>query len=448
MVATVAEAADYLVDDQKDYEAIIPTLLPGDSVILRNGVWRHFEIVLRGHGTADNPITLTAETPGEVILSGRSSLGMAGDYLVVRGLVFRNGYSPTKNVIRFGINSDTHANNSRLTEVVIDRYNHPDRNRRDFWVTIQGQNNHIDHNYFAGKTTAGPTLVVDLRSLESRRNNHLIEENYFGHRPRSQDNGHESIRIGVSKFSSERSETTVHRNYFERCDGEAEIISNKSEGNIFTENVFDRSRGSLVLRLGGDNLVARNLFLGRGVPGTGGIRITDDHQVVVENYLEGLRGTGYLSALIIMNGGRRSGSHVTYEQVIGARIQNNTIVDVAGLSFGADRDGLDNEPLDSVFRENLIIGTKSSPKIDVIGDMSGIKFQKNVVDMPTQADLLQGEALRIDLVRADNGLLYPGEDGEPDAGVGMLRDFDPVDREETGPNWYPKPSPEDVNAIL
>jgi len=99
---------------------------PGDVIKLANGTWEDFEILFEGKGKKDKPITLTAETKGEVILSGQSNLRLSGEYLEVSGLVFKNGYTPTSEVIAFR-NSKKLANNSRVTEIVIDNYNNPER---------------------------------------------------------------------------------------------------------------------------------------------------------------------------------------------------------------------------------------------------------------------------------------------------------------------------------
>ncbi len=47
----------------------------------------------------------------------------------------------------------------------------------------------------------------------------------------------------------------MENNWFEGCDGETEIISNKSGGNTYRGNVFFRSAGALTLRHGNGNRV-------------------------------------------------------------------------------------------------------------------------------------------------------------------------------------------------
>ncbi len=93
--------ADSFVTTQDEFEAAVQAARPGDTITMANGAWRDIEMVFTGNGTADRPITLTAESKGDVIISGLSNLSIAGEYLVVKGLVFRDGYTPTNEVISF-----------------------------------------------------------------------------------------------------------------------------------------------------------------------------------------------------------------------------------------------------------------------------------------------------------------------------------------------------------
>ena len=205
-----------------------------------------------------SPITLTVEEKGKVILQV-SQFAHGGEYLHVEGLVFKNGYTPTNEVISFRKSSKVLAN-TRLTECVIDNYSNPERHEQDSWVAVYGKNNWVDHNHFEGNR--GVTLIVRLNSPESRENNHRIEANYFGPRQNLGSNGGETLRIGTSHFSLENSKTIVEGNFFDRVDGEHEIISNKSCQNVFRNNVFFESIGTLTMRHGNETLVEGNVFLG------------------------------------------------------------------------------------------------------------------------------------------------------------------------------------------
>lgn len=431
-----ASAEAYLVKDQDAYRQAVQRLEPGDKLVLANGVWRDFEIVFEAYGEEGKPISLMAESPGKVIISGRSNLRIGGEHLVVHGLTFKNGYSPSNEVISFRLDSDTLAHRSRLSEVVIDGFNKPNRTDEDQWVTLFGKNNRVDHSYFAGKTNKGPTLVVRLNAEESRENGHIIDHNFFGHRPTLGGNGGETIRIGVSDYSRTRSETVISRNYFERCDGEVEIISIKSEGNAISENTFYESRGSVVFRHGGNNEASRNVFLGNGVSDTGGVRVINENQTIKENYFEGLRGEKFLSALTIMNGVPNSPIN-RYHQVKSANVSQNSFIDFnsIGLAVGSDEER-SAAPADSAVTNNLFITDASSP-VSVFDDISGIRFGENVSG--SQAMEAFGSIIdpEIELVRAENGLLYPA--GDAYQTVGAPRDLDPVKRQNTGPAWFEKP---------
>lgn len=202
-------AETYLVKTIEQYQQVAQQLQAGDEVVLANGQWENFEIVFHGQGAQAKPITLRAQANGQVLITGQSNLRLAGEYLVVKGLVFTQGYTPSPEVISFRINKDQLAYHSRVTEVVIDEFSNPDRFESDYWVALYGKNNRFDHNYLAGKRNRGVTVVVRLDTEESRENNHLIDHNYFGYRPVFGSNGGETLRVGTSHYSMFNSPSTI-----------------------------------------------------------------------------------------------------------------------------------------------------------------------------------------------------------------------------------------------
>ena len=85
LASCASPAAEIKVNTQQEYWDAIKGLQPGDAVVLANGEWRDFEILLIGEGTAEQPVTLTAETKGQVLITGQSNLRLAGKHLVVAG---------------------------------------------------------------------------------------------------------------------------------------------------------------------------------------------------------------------------------------------------------------------------------------------------------------------------------------------------------------------------
>ncbi len=436
-VPALAFAESALVRTPAEFASALPRLQPGDTLTLADGEWRDVQIVFTGKGVEGRPITLTAQTPGKVILTGRSNLSMAGEHLVVSNLVFRDGFSPTGEVLSFRKSRTERANYSRVTGVVIDGFSKPDRTESDNWIALYGHHNRFDHNQIVGKTNAGTTLVVIRDAEQGLENRHAIDHNYFGRRPMLGSNGGETIRVGTSHDSTSSSFTTVSENWFEHCAGEVEIISNKSGGNVYRGNVFFESQGAMVLRHGDDNLVEGNVFIGNGLPNTGGVRVINRRNTIRNNYMEGLAGTNFGSALTIMYGVPNSPVN-RYVQVDGAVIENNTLVDAREMSFGA---GMDAErsaaPINSRFAQNLIVNRDGRDPILVQGDMSGVAFTGNV-QSPAATKALPGIAGRkVTLERGPTELLLPK--GLKD--VGARRDLTFVARKDTGVSWYPKTTP-------
>lgn len=435
IAAAGAEAAEILVRTPAEYTAATGAgaLRPGDTVVLANGEWRDFQIVFTGKGTSALPIRLTAQSPGKVILSGQSNLRMAGEYLVVSNLVFRDGHSPTGEVLSFRVSRKERARHSRITGSVVDHFNQPDRSRSDHWVAMYGSYNRFDHNQLVGKNNVGATMVVVRDPMQGLDNRHRIDHNWFGPRPSLGSNGGETLRIGTSKDAGSDSNSLVENNWFEGCDGEVEVVSNKSGGNIYRGNVFKQSRGALVLRHGDGNLVENNVFFGDGKTDTGGIRVINRRQTVRNNYLEGLAGDGYSSALSIMYGVPDSPAN-RYAQVDQALIERNTFVGSRHLLFGAGKnDERTAAPINSRFAGNLIVG--DGDPVRVLGDLSGIAFGGNV-QSPAASALLSGGvgSRKLTMTRAATGLLVANNAD----GVGADPALTYLPRSEVGVAWYPK----------
>ncbi|MEZ4888824.1 MAG: polysaccharide lyase 6 family protein [Chitinophagales bacterium] len=425
-----------LVHNLEEFKKTVESAKAGDKIILANGVWKDVELVFVGEGTEKAPITLTVEEKGKVTLEGQSNLRMAGEYLVIEGLVFKNGFTPTNEVISLRRNKEYLCNNCRVTECVIDNYSNPERFESDYWVGIYGKNNRFDHNYLTGKRNHGVTLAVRLTTEESQENHHQIDHNYFGYHPILGSNGGETLRIGTSHHSLTNSNTLVENNYFDRCNGEHEIISNKSCQNIYRGNTFYECQGTLTMRHGNETLVESNYFFGNGKANTGGIRIINEKQKVVNNYCEGLTGYRFRGALVIMNGVPNSPLN-RYFQVKDSEASNNTFIncDYIQLCAGSDEER-SATPENTVVSNNLFYNEKKDDLFTVYDDISGIKFEGNILSENIQAIAKKGfENKKIILERNKEGILMPKGDTAKGAGITEVKDH--ASPENTGVTWYP-----------
>ena len=389
-----AHAKDFYVLNASEIRTAMQSAQPGDTLTMANGVWTDQKIVFQGSGTATAPILLRAETPGYVIVNGKSNLRVAGNYLVVDGVRFVGGYSPSGAVVEFR-KSGIHSNYCRMTNCSIVDYNPANKSEDYKWVSLYGTYNRVDHCYFAGKNHSGTTLVV---WLNGNPNYHRIDHNHFGYRPPLGFNGGETIRVGTSDWSMSDSYTTVEYNYFERCNGETEIISSKSCENIYRYNTFAECQGVLTLRHGKRCAVYGNFFFGNRKDDTGGVRVTGEGHKVYNNYFKNLDGSGYKSALVLMNGVPDSPLN-RYFQVKNALVAFNTFVNCRNtFLFGA---GASNEL--SLPPENCLIANNA-----VLTNHTIIRQEDEPTGTLWEGNIFKGSSLGIDqpdgIMLADPGL--------------------------------------------
>lgn len=371
-----AKAQNIPVDNSQSLNAAIKKAVPGDTIIMADQEWRDIDIKFKSNGTADKPVVLRAQTPGKVKLTGSSSLRIGGDYLEVHGLWFDGGDTGKNNVIRFEADSDTPARYSRLTNCAIIGVGPEQRDITSYYVALHGKNNRVDHCAFLGKTNKGPTVAVRLKN--GADNQHRIDHNYFGERIPLGFNGGETIRIGTSTYSMESSRTIVENNFFEKCNGEIEIISIKSGNNIVRNNLILESEGTITLRHGNNNLIDGNVIIGNNVPKSGGIRMINKGNIVQNNILIGIKGKEYRAPLVIMNGIPNTELN-GYHQVENGIIQNNTIINSAPVALAINsRKGADAAPLNTKFLNNLFYSDDRSLVAAAFGDVTGIHMDGNV----------------------------------------------------------------------
>ena len=376
-----AGATDFPVSTVAQITTALVTAVPGDTITMTNKVWTDADILFKKSGTAASPITLRAQTPGQVILDGASRLRIAGSWLVVDGLRFQSGYVTNSEIIAFRDGSSSLATNCALINCAIIDYRAPWTNDCK-WVSLYGLSNRVENCYFAGKTNLGTTLVVWLPATNNPyANYHIIRRNHFGSRPELGVNGGETIRVGTSDVSFNSSRTLVEENLFQFCNGEVEIISNKSCDNLYRYNTFDSCEGTLTLRHGNRCTVEGNWFFGHGLPLTGGVRIIGEDHTVFNNYFDGLTGEDERSALSMMNGITNS-PLFGYFQVKHAQVLFNTFVNCSNNFtigvVGTDGNGTVGTlpPIDSTNANNIVYGS-AAPLVNIVTAPTNILWEGN-----------------------------------------------------------------------
>lgn len=482
-----------LVENSDQLNEAIAKATPGSEIVLADGVWNDLAISFYGEGTEQQPITLRAETPGNVFLEGQSYLDLAGEYLIVSGLYFRNGYSPTKTVIRYRMSEDSIANHCQVTSCVIEGFTRPNRFERDRWIELYGKHNKLDHCYISGKANDGVTLMVYHKGNEHTKSYHQIVNNYFGPRPRKGGPRAETIRLGGSETSMTPGYVNVSDNYFEACNGEVEIISDKTNFNSFTGNIFYKCEGSLVMRHSDYTTVDGNMFIGDDDSDFyGGIRAINTGHWITNNYFYKIRGEEFRSPLAVMNGIPKSSLN-RYKQVTDVVVAHNTWVDCKSpwqIGVGQNKASADVLPVSEIrsappirttIANNLIYNT-AADEAPVVNhdDIDGVRFENNVIDNAgsdfTDFDAVANADIEMNQVNdwlyvptgGSNALLdevFPGYGFDmiesdlfgasrgADNKVGAISDFTAaegyaIDKSLYGPDWFSPDKEQPEPAIL
>jgi len=254
-------------------------------------------------------------------------------------------------------------------------------------VVLYGKNNTVEHCSFVHKESPGALLLVELSyNDEVEAVGHKIKNNYFfDYAYRDPDTQHsgdsETIRIGGSAYQSKNAKVTVENNYFQACDGENEIITNKSSNNIYKYNTFRKCRGSLVLRHGANAWVEGNYFLGENKKHSGGIRVSDSFHTIINNYFQDLNNDGnkWNNAITLVGGSAKTGgSSNGYQKVDEILVAYNTVYNCDNPLFFNDRSSHDPT---GVFAYNLLHSNSTNIiNGDIEGTGQGIDYTDNRVN--------------------------------------------------------------------
>jgi len=271
--ATASRAATYVVSSISELNTRISGAVAGDVIIVTNGVYSSSSAInITRTGTAANPITIMAQTIGGVEIAGSRgfTLSSPAAYITIQGFIFTHTNS-------ISISSGT--SHCRLTRNTIELSN-PGTNDISY-INISGDDVQIDHNELGNKSNLGEMLdIAGSGSLVARRL--WVHHNYFHNFSSPGGNGAETIRWGLSGLSLSTGDGLCEYNLFVHCEGENEMISNKSSGNTYRYNtVRDCVGGQISQRHGNDCY-----YYGNYMTNTDGIRVYGDRHRIFSNYLE------------------------------------------------------------------------------------------------------------------------------------------------------------------
>lgn len=368
-----AEPRTIPVGTSIELKAALKKVEPGDTILFNAGVWTDLDCKVTVSGRSDAPITLRAD-PQATRFTGRCRVRLGGSYLVLEGFTFRNAWHEDA-VLETRADSNHPADHCRISRCTFEDCNPPDLTEDSKVVSLYGVSHEFQYCAIQGKRNRGATMVVWLGDGAGE---HRIHHNYFGPRERLGRNGGETLRVGDSATSHLSARCIVRDNYFDRCSGEAEIISNKSCDNEYLFNTFHQCSGALTLRHGGRCRVVGNFFDGQSARGTGGVRIIGEDHLVACNLFSRLAGDDTRAALSIMNGLRNSPAD-GYAPVERACVAFNSFIDckqsvVIGLT---DDDNVGTvPPADCEFIGN-IVNSRFGPLLRARTTLDGVRIIQN-----------------------------------------------------------------------
>jgi len=286
-----SNAETYKVSSSIEFQNLSSRLQPGDEVIIAEGNYQSWSVEVKSNGNASNPITIRGEGNSATIFSGsftKCVFKISGNFVELENLSFRNCLL-------------TKADGSNGTLIDLSGVSHCRIKNCTFYdnqsqiqflpliiISGTGRSNTIEKCIFIHNIN---TIDVQVKITDKETPSYTsISGNIFKNKPKvtwTNGNGGECIQIGQDPILLGKKEafSTIKNNSFLRCDGENEIISNKSSANSYLNNRFESNDGELVLRGGHDCIVDGNVFNG----GTGGIRINGTGHKIINNKLSGIK---------------------------------------------------------------------------------------------------------------------------------------------------------------
>ncbi len=273
-VTFLGRATTYVVSSISELNTRISGAVAGDTIIVTNGVYTNNSAInITKAATAANPITIMAQTIGGVEIRGAKgfTLSSPAAYITIQGFNFTHSGNIS---IASGTSFCRFTRN--IVELQIASTN------TTSYININGDDVQIDHNELRNKSTLGEMLDIAGSGTQVARRL-WVHHNYFHDFSSPGGNGAETVRWGLSGLSLSTGSGLCEYNLFVRCEGENEMISNKSSGNTYRYNtVRDCVGGQISQRHGNDCY-----YYGNYMTNTDGIRVFGDRHRIFSNYLEG-----------------------------------------------------------------------------------------------------------------------------------------------------------------
>ncbi|WP_207423538.1 chondroitinase-B domain-containing protein [Desertivirga brevis] len=287
----IVSAAEYKVGSQQEFEAATGKAKPGDIITIKNGEYRGWGTKVDLSGSEKMPIIIRAEKDGGVVFTGEYSapiFHLRAKHTIFRDINFKNCILSKANGKSGLLIELEESENCRVTSCVFENNRVIVQNMSLVVISGNGKNNEVDSCRFLNNKDAQDLKVHITRTTCPQ--NTLIQHNLWRDKEKvswKNLNGGECVQIGQEPvlLGTIKANTIVRENTFIRCNGEAEVISNKSSNNKYIRNYLEDCDGEIVMRGGHNCLIDSNVIKG----GNSGIRLNGSEHVVLHNEISGVK---------------------------------------------------------------------------------------------------------------------------------------------------------------
>ncbi len=281
------------VASKEEVYKTLEILKPGDTLFLKDGLYQDIQLVVNPSGKNNQPIVISAKNGGKVFFTGDAKVELRGEYIVLKDIYFKDGnrdinkwnshgpglvaiYGSYNRVTGCVFNAFDEANSAYITTSIPENGKVPKHCR-------------IDHCVFTDKITFDQVINLNNRPRADKESEVLGEAMYhridhcFFSNPQKPGNAGGGIRIGY--YRNDIGRCLVDSNLFVRQDSEAEIVTSKSQENIYYANTFLNCQGTLNFRHGDKQVALNNFFIGSDTKfGYGGMFVWGSQHIIANNY--------------------------------------------------------------------------------------------------------------------------------------------------------------------
>lgn len=128
------------------------------------------------------------------------------------------------------------------------------------FIRVSSKSFELHNSLIQDKVCNGVFLRLDFPE------NHIIKQSVFKNfKKPSNTNGGEMIRCATSTFEKSKAYCIIDRCYFEKCDGDPEVVSIKCSNVAVKNCIFKNNQGKLVLRHTHNCVIENNYFSNNGI---------------------------------------------------------------------------------------------------------------------------------------------------------------------------------------